>query len=270
MSDHLSETALTALVDGELSPGDLAAAKLHIDSCLSCASLAVNEWLLKSAVAKPENRYAMPPDFQVRIAKLISAGRSDSSARESVLSVGSPTRHVRWIPLAAWAAAFVIFALALGGIVFDRMHRSAAVQAERAAVATEVTDLHIASLAANEPQVISSDRHTVKPWFQGKLPFSFNIPETLPDGVTLLGANFAYLRGQPAAQLIFTLGAHRASVFIAQSNGIPPQPPFEASDAGFHVVAFEAAPLEVIAVSDADPSRLESLAASVKSAQAQP
>jgi anti-sigma factor RsiW len=67
--------------------------------------------------------------------------------------------------------------------------------------------------------VLSSDRHTVKPWFQGKLPFSFNLPEGLPSDTTLDGANLTYLHNRPVAQLLYSIGRHRVSVFVQQSTG---------------------------------------------------
>jgi anti-sigma factor RsiW len=269
MSDHLSEAVLTALVDGELSPDELAAAKAHIDDCLLCANLAVNGWLLKSAVAKSGQRYALPAELQERIAASVTTGAAYSGGRKSISHGGSSSKPFAWPRVVAWASVLLIFALGVLGIVQYRRQSLDALQAQRAALAAEVTDLHIASLAASEPQVVSSDRHTVKPWFQGKLPFSFNIPDTPPEGMTLEGANLAYLNGQPTAQLLFSIGRHRASVLMRQPIGIGPPPPFEASHAGFHLDAVEANGLEIIAVSDADPSRLEILAASVKDAQIQ-
>ena len=88
---------------------------------------------------------------------------------------------------------------------------------EHAALMTEVSDQHIATLAANlPPQVLSSDRHTVKPWFQGKIPFSFNLPEGLPADTKLEGANLVYLHNRPVAQLLYDIGRHRVSVFVQQ------------------------------------------------------
>ena len=88
------------------------------------------------------------------------------------------------------------------------------------ALVSEVFDQHVATLAsAGPPQVISSDNHTVKPWFQGKLPFAFNLPENLPAGMALGGANFTYLRNQPTAQLLFSIGRHRVSVFVMKKTG---------------------------------------------------
>ena len=136
----------------------------------------------------------------------------------------------------------------------------------QAALLAEVTDQHIATLAGNAPpEVISSDRHTVKPWFQGKLPFSFNLPASLPPDTTLDGANLAYLQGRLVGQLLFSVGRHKVSVFVEQSTGAADVP--TGTRAGFHVVGFRTADLQGIAVSDVDQGRLNDLVAVFKAAQ---
>jgi anti-sigma factor RsiW len=140
--------------------------------------------------------------------------------------------------------------------------------AEHAALITEVFDQHVATLADNiAPQVVSTDRHTVKPWFQGKIPFSFNLPQTLPGDTTLDGANLTYLGDQPVAQLLYSIGRHRVSVFLRQSSAEAETKPFAAERAGFHVMAFSAKGLEGVAVSDVDPARLAELVSALKGAQ---
>ena len=121
-------------------------------------------------------------------------------------------------------------------------------------------DQHIATLAANSPpQVISSDRHTVKPWFQGKLPFSFNLPENLAADTKLEGADLTYVHGQPAAQLLYSIGKHRVSVFVMQRSDMKEVFGAPRDHAGFHVAGFSTHDLDSIAVSDVDPGRLAGL-----------
>jgi anti-sigma factor RsiW len=115
--------------------------------------------------------------------------------------------------------------------------------------------------------VLSSDRHTVKPWFQGKLPFSFNLPENLPRDTTLDGANLTYLRGQPVAQLLYSIGKHRISVFVQQRHGTGSGHELTTAHSGFQVIDFDANGLEVAAVSDVDPARLAELVSAIRGAQ---
>jgi anti-sigma factor RsiW len=131
-----------------------------------------------------------------------------------------------------------------------------------------VCDQHIATLAANAPpQVISSDRHTVKPWFQGKLPFSFNLPENLPTGTVLDGANLTYIHNRPTAQLLYSIGKHRVSVYLEQKTNDHMSNELSIEHSGFHVVSFSTDEIEGVAVSDVDPSRLSDLSSMIAKAQ---
>jgi anti-sigma factor RsiW len=267
VTEHLTPAQLSALADGELADNELNTAKEHIEQCLSCAKGAVDEWLMKAAVAKAGRRYETPADFRDRMAGLVSQEPSRDAHGLAVPSLASRGSR-RWGARAGWAAAAVLM-IVLGswGVEEYRTHNS--LSNERSALVAEACDLHIATLAANQPpQVVSSDRHTVKPWFQGKLPFSFNLPETLPADTTLEGANLAYLDNHPVAQLLFSISLHRVSVFAAEKNNVSSLGQLKTTHDGFQVVGFETDDLEVIAVSDVDPARLATLASALQAAQA--
>jgi anti-sigma factor RsiW len=88
-------------------------------------------------------------------------------------------------------------------------------RAARQRVYSELADLHVATLASNTPvDVVSSDRHTVKPWFQGRIPFTFNLPELAGSNFTLIGGRVFYLEQTPGAHLIYQVRKHEISVFI--------------------------------------------------------
>jgi len=92
-------------------------------------------------------------------------------------------------------------------------------RAESERATTEIVDLHVATLAsANPVDVVSGDRHTVKPWFQGKAPFSFNLPEFSGTQFKVVGGKIAYVENHVAAQLLLGSGKHEISVFIAQDR----------------------------------------------------
>jgi anti-sigma factor RsiW len=83
----------------------------------------------------------------------------------------------------------------------------------------ELLDLHVATMAsANPVDVISTDRHTVKPWFQGKLPFTFNLPELQNSPFKLVGGRVMYFKHTAGAQLLFNLRNHQMSVFVLQDQ----------------------------------------------------
>lgn len=263
MNDHLSPTVLNALADGELSADQLARTNEHLAACPHCTSAALAQSLLKTATARAGQRYPPPANLRDRLQRLAV---EDARAQAASSASAAATRDFSTYGWASAAALVLVFASI---VLFQRtQHRDTLAAADYSALVTEISDQHISTLAANAPpQVISSDRHTVKPWFQGKLPFSFNLPQNLPTDVTLDGANLAYVRNQPTAQLLYSLGKHRASVFLRQqsSNGSAPSP---ADYQGFHVSGFRNGDLEVLAVSDADPARLSDLVTRIKEAQA--
>jgi anti-sigma factor RsiW len=148
-------------------------------------------------------------------------------------------------------AAVLLLVISLAG--WRQIHQSNA-------LANELLDQHLATLSsAATPEVISTDRHTVKPWFQGRLPFSFNLPDAaaLPPDTTLKGADFTYLDGQPAALLLFTIHKHQVSVFLVQRATDPVVLP--RNRAGFSIQSATTQNLQIIAVSDVNPGDLDKL-----------
>ncbi|MGC1362453.1 MAG: zf-HC2 domain-containing protein [Silvibacterium sp.] len=269
MTDHLSLSILNGLADGELSADQLARASEHLTECPACTSNALFQSLLKTATAKAGERYTPPPHFQQRLASLISQANPQAAKAEFRTARASAPRAAWRFGSLGWAAAAAILILSLSGLLVQRANqRARIVSAERAALVTEVFDQHVATLAASlPPQVLSSDRHTVKPWFQGKIPFSFNLPQNLPGDTTLDGANLNYLYNRPVAQLLYSIGRHRVSVFVREKTGATIANEFQAEHSGFHVMGFNTDDLEIIAVSDVDKARLADLVSAIRRAQ---
>jgi anti-sigma factor RsiW len=151
--------------------------------------------------------------------------------------------------------------------MIERARKNDVAAVTTAAAANEILDQHVAALSPDSALgVISSDRHTVKPWFQGRVPFSFNLPEPLPEGTSLEGADLMYLHGKPTAKLIYRIGKHRASLFVTLREGAA-EPVSASEQAGFHLRSFPAGPLQVQAVSDVNPAELDMLVKAFKDAQ---
>jgi anti-sigma factor RsiW len=263
MTDHLAQPILNALADNELSADQLVTANQHLAGCQACTSNALYLSLLKSATARAGQRFAAQPHLRERLMRL------SSEAPEFRATSTSPSPSAwRWGSLGwATAAALLLVALSIG--LFQRnLERSRIASAQHAALVNEVFDQHVATLAASlPPQVLSTDRHTVKPWFQGKIPFSFNLPENLPGNTTLDGANLTYLHNQPVAQLLYSIGKHRVSVFVRQKPAAAEANGLQTEHSGFHVMGFDTGDLEMIAVSDVDPAHLAELVTAIRQAQ---
>lgn len=256
MNDHLSPADLNALADGELAAEQFARVQRHLTACPACTSEALAQSLLKSATARAGRRYARPTNLQQRMQQL-----SAQHATQPEPSMQRARRRRTW----TWAAVAAM--LLIGAALFFSGRNDRRASAEYAALVTEVSDQHIATLAANSPpEVISSDRHTVKPWFQGKIPFSFNLPTDLPADTTLDGANLTYLHSQPTAQLLYSIGKHRVSIFVQQDTASP-SAATTTDHSGFHIATLHTADLAVVAVSDVDPTRLSDLVTRLQQAQ---
>ena len=255
MSAHLSPAMLNGLIDEELSVEQLAAVQQHLEACPTCTSTALAQSLLKRAVARSGYRYAAAPDLAARV----RAHAALPAKQPPAPAMLTPDR----IKAAGWVAAVV---LAIVTLFF--VQSGVRPSHSDSAVVTEVCDLHVASMAAGMPlQIVSTDRHTVKPWFQGKLPFSFNLPQDLPADVKLEGANLIYLQNQPVAQLVYSIGRHHASVFLRQKIGSTLPLPAQQDHSGFHVIGLSTRDLHLVTVSDVDAVRLTELATIIKQAQ---
>ena len=188
---------LDLYVDGELSGGELKEVETHLQVCPTCPADALNRLQLKRMTQSAGRRFSPRPEFRLKVAHSIDAAKR-------------PQWAWRWAPVLAAAAVLVL--ILIPGAVWLQHSRS-----EQAL--GELADLHVSTLAsANPVDVVSSDRHTVKPWFQGKLPFSFNLPELQTTPFKLIGGRITYFQQSPGAQLLFETGKHQISVFIFQNR----------------------------------------------------
>lgn len=191
---------LDLYADGELSPAEASQLSAHMRSCAACAASALERVQLKRSVAVAGTRYQPSAALREKITKTVAA---------------KPRRAFgwQWRILAVPALLVLIASVAVNWYVGRE-------SARRQRVYSELADLHVAALAsATRVDVVSTDRHTVKPWFQGKIPFSFNLPELQGTEFTLLGGRVTYLAQTPGAHLIYQVRKHEISVFIFQDRG---------------------------------------------------
>lgn len=192
---------IDSYADAGLPAEEMRAFDRHLAACPSCAADALARVQWKRAAQLAGKRYAPSAEFRRRIEQQIAR-------RQRPAWLGA------WVPALATAAVVLIVA-----VVLVNRWRGSQREIARAELA-ELTDLHVATLASASPvDVVSTDHHTVKPWFAGRIPFTFNLPELAGTPFTLLGGRVAYLDQAPGAQLLFQVRQHRISVFIFQDRG---------------------------------------------------
>jgi len=191
---------LDLYVDGELPAPEAAALNAHLRTCADCAADALARVQLKRSVAVAGKRYQPSAELRARLEKKIGSGK--------------PLRSANW-----WWRVISVPALAVIVLSVAVTLSMQSEKARRQRTFSELTDLHVALLASAAPfDVVSSDRHTVKPWFQGRLPFTFNLPELQGSEFTLLGGRVTYLDQSPGAHLVYQIRKHEISVFIFQDR----------------------------------------------------
>jgi anti-sigma factor RsiW len=194
MRADLTAAEIERYADGELSADENSSAEEHLRDCARCATAVLDAVRMKRAVSALP-RAAAPQRLRADVLRSIR--------RES------PRQMSPW-----WlAAAAAIVVLIAGATVAVDRSRSAG---------RELLDLHTTLVASSNPvEVISSDRHTVKPWFEGRVPFAVQVPELTSTPFRLIGGRVVFWRGRPGAYLLVTKGAHRISVFVFESRTAP-------------------------------------------------
>jgi anti-sigma factor RsiW len=254
-SEHLLPGQIDAFADHELSPDEARVVQQHIATCHACSLRVLSTVNLKQATAAAGHRFDPSPAMLSRLTAKLQQDAAPKPQPKRVLSF--PRASFLWPAMAAAALLLVAVSLATWSV-----------RRSQDTLSAELLDQHLATLSpAASPQVLSTDRHTVKPWFEGKLPFSFNLPEptALPPGATLKGADLTYLGDQPAALLLFATGKHQVSVFVTQQNSFAA--PAASTRSGYTVRSTTAGDLRLTAVGDVDPPQLDRLLSSLASVQ---
>src|SRR6266478_1270247 len=237
---------LDTYLDGELPSEEMRAFDVHVHNCPSCSADAFTHLQLKRNIQAIGKRFTPSAEFRKRMQQRI-AGK----ARRNSFGFA-------WV--AATAAITVLVAVGLTTAYNERER----VRTEQ--VYSEVADLHVATLASSSPvDVISTDRHTVKPWFQGKIPFAFDLPELQNSEFSLLGGRMAYLDQAPGAHLIYDMRKHHISVFVFQERSLRlpgrlDQNSFAPKDVSFNMETWSRGGLRYFVIGDASAANIDSLA----------
>src|SRR5713101_394172 len=193
------KTKLDTYLDGELPSEEMRAFDIHVHNCPYCSVDALTRVQMKRTIQVAGKRFSPSAEFRRRM-------------QQSIAPKLQRSLRLGWIFAAAMAVILVVGALT---------STSVGTRSGRDHVFSEIADLHVATLASSSPvDVISSDRHTVKPWFQGKIPFAFDLPELQNSEFSLLGGRMTYLDQTPGVHLIYDVRKHHISVFVFQERSL--------------------------------------------------
>jgi anti-sigma factor RsiW len=232
-------------VDQELAGDKRRAADTHLESCADCRRLVAQESAWQQAVRRTGSHYAAPQELRQRIARLVRPQRASLAAR-------------RW---PSWAlAASLLLSVALSSGITAYLERPA----RDTALSQEIVAGHVRSLMADHlTDVASSDQHTVKPWFHGRLDYAPPVENLAASGFPLIGGRLDYLDHRPVAALVYRRNQHPINLFVFPSNA-PDSAVETSSQNGFNILHWTAAGLDFWAVSDLNAEELRDFATLVR------
>jgi anti-sigma factor RsiW len=236
---------IEAYLDDELDPVQHAAVERHVAECQNCSDHYARLLQQKADIKTAAPYFSAPPGLL-------------QSVRSGLRREASPTpRRSGYLPLSAWRSIAIAASVLLVFSVSWNVSRIGPRTAE-ANLAESVLNDHIRSLIGTHlVDVPSSDRHTVKPWFAGKLDFSPDVRDLAAQGFPLVGGRVEYLAGRRVAALVYQRRQHVINVFIWPATSSSGQ--MDISKDGYNLLQWTHDGMTFWAVSDVSAAELETL-----------
>jgi anti-sigma factor RsiW len=239
-----AEPLLGACLDAELDARTALEIEQHLSGCDACSGLYRNLELLHEEIVAAELDWSAGADLR-SLRAAIRRRNSQSWWRTSWLNPS----------ILGTAAAVLLLAIFLPGRLPLKSNN----------VERQVVDNHVRSLMADHlVDVPSSDRHTVKPWFQGKLGFSPLVPDLAAEGFVLIGGRLDVIAARPAAAIVYKRQNHVVNLWVTSDAGSEQKP--ELTDIeGFHLLRWRHSGMLYWAVSDLNVTELRQFAELIRS-----
>lgn len=231
---------LEAFHDNELTLDTRAAVEAHIKTCASC-TLTLARLADLSAAIKAVGPFPVPEGLHQKVQHLIASADH-----------GAMDRKRRWV-FGALAASHIGVAVLGGALAYGVMNGSFS----RELNTEEVLSAHVRSLMDGQlVQVTSSDTHTVRPWFAGKVDFSPDVTDFAREGFPLIGARVDYVGGAKVAALVYRHDKHVINVFVSPTGWFGVGGVQQSHKNGYTVVEWRKDDLRYRAISDLNASEL--------------
>jgi anti-sigma factor RsiW len=232
-----TEILLHALIDGELDAGHARDVENHVAGCPRCAAALADYRAMSKAVAGANLRYTAPLALRKRI--------------EASLPQVTPAPSRRSV-LRGFAMGSAVSALAATGLVAIVLRND-----DEQRIESEVVSAHLRSLQAGHLiDVVSTDQHTVKPWFNGKLDVSPPVVDLTAQGFTLIGGRLDYLDARAIGAVVYRRRQHVINLFVAQTANTKRKTAKMETMQGFNVRRWSEQGMNFWAVSDIGPDEL--------------
>jgi anti-sigma factor RsiW len=248
-----------AEMDGELGAAEAAALAAHKASCPVCREAAADIARARAVIDRSLYR-AMPDALRTRILAEIEAAREPAQPPRSSV----PSRQWRRWTLPSFGFGLGGFGLgaacatALALLVLSSPDPNLT---EQPSLTEQIVAGHIRAMQPGHlKDVASSDRHTVKPWFDGRLDFTPPVKDFAAQGFPLRGGRLDYLAGRPVAALVYQRDRHVIDLFVWPAKGNASLSPETGRHQGYNVVHWTQDGMALWAVSDVKIDQLRSFA----------
>jgi anti-sigma factor RsiW len=228
-------------LDGELDLVRTVAIEDHLRTCDACSQIDQAQRQLRSALRSEELYFRAPAHLERQV-------RTAARRAGRVLWLPRPA-PAGWLGIAAAAAAVAVLAVLVGPLLWR--------PSPREQIAQDVVAAHIRSLMPGHlTDVPSSEQHTVKPWFAGKLAFSPPVADLSGEGFPLVGGRLDFAAGRPVAALVYRRGGHLINLFVWPSAST--RDSAESADArlGYNLLSWAGNQTNFWAVSDLNATEL--------------
>lgn len=235
-----AEVLLHALIDGELDAGHAREVEAHAESCAACAEKLAAFRAMRKTMRAAALKETAPPHLRSRLEQALTPPAPTAVPARNLFR---PTRRSFFGGFALGAGLSAAIAAALVLTIVPNN--------QGPAIADALLSAHLRSLQGDHLlDVATSDQHTVKPWFNGRLDVAPPVVDLTAEGFTLLGGRLDYLEGEPVAAIVYQRRKHVINLFIARHSAVKPAGAPSASAQGYNIRHWSQNGLDLWAVSD--------------------